>query len=60
MANRNPVSQLKVLIRAIRSFELADIELRRAELTAEQPRLQRAGDRYALTRYRLFAAPLDP
>ncbi len=44
------------LRKAIRSFERAETELRRASLTAEQPRLQRAGNRYASARYRMFQA----
>ena len=46
----------KWLRAAIRSFERADTEMRRAENAGEQPRLQRAGNRWATARYRLFQA----
>ncbi len=48
------------LRKAIRSFERADTEMRRAEATMEQPRLQRAGDRFAMARYRLFLTAKQP
>ena len=46
------------LLKLVHSFELADTELRRAELTAEQPRLQKAGNRYVAARIKLFSAAL--
>ncbi len=49
---------LEKLLKAVRSFELADTEMRRADLTAEQPRLQKAGNRYATARYRMFLTAL--
>ena len=52
IANQN--EEIERLRAAIRSFERANTELRRAEATMEQPRLQRAGNRFATARYRLF------
>ena len=53
---RDAADEIERLRTAIRSFERADTEMRRAEATMEQPRLQRAGDRWAMARYRLFLA----
>ena len=45
---------LEKLLKAVRRFELADTEMRRAEQTAEQPRLQNAGDRFWSAKSRMF------
>lgn len=42
------------LMRAIRSFERADIEYRRAQEALTQPRLSKAGTRYLTTKLALF------
>jgi len=44
------------LLKAIHAFQRADTEYRRAQSTAEQPRLSRAGTRYMSTKLALFRA----
>jgi hypothetical protein len=44
------------LIGALRSFRSADTEFTRASNTGEQPRLNKAGTRYAIAKHRLFRA----
>lgn len=47
--------QLDALMKAVRSFERADTELRRATAVHEQPRLANAGSRYQFAKWRLFS-----
>jgi hypothetical protein len=42
------------LRRAIKSFKNADVEYTRAIQADTQPRLNKAGTRYAIAKYRLF------
>jgi hypothetical protein len=44
------------LLKAIRSFERAAIEYRRACRSGEQPRLSKDGTSYAIMKHRLFMA----
>lgn len=46
--------ELAHIARAIRKFRNADTELRRAENSGEQPRLNKAGTRYACAKADLF------
>ena len=48
------MSELKAVLRAIRSFQLAATEFQRAKSTGEQPRLSRAGTRYEVMKWRMF------
>ncbi len=48
------MTDLERLRRAVWRFERADTELRRADNAGEQPRLQKAGNRYAMARIHLF------
>jgi hypothetical protein len=45
-----------VLHTAVKSYKRACTELGRAQATAEQPRLQKAGNRVFLARHRMFQA----
>jgi hypothetical protein len=45
---------IDALLRAIRSLERAEIELRRAEAVFEQPRLANAGTRYWAARQKVY------
>jgi hypothetical protein len=44
------------LLKAIKRFERADTEYRRAHHSCEQPRLNRAGTAYAIAKTALFKA----
>ena len=44
------------LYKAVRSFEAADTELRRADWAGTQPRMQRAGNRHATAKSKMFTA----
>jgi len=44
------------LRKAVRSFQNADTEYRRAKYTGEQPRLNKAGTRYVIAKHRMFKA----
>jgi len=44
------------LQKAVRTFRNADTEYRRASNAGEQPRLNRAGTRYACAKYAMFCA----
>ncbi len=45
----------EALLKAVRSFRRADTEFHRANNTGEQPRLNKAGTRYAIAKIKLFA-----
>jgi hypothetical protein len=44
------------LEKAVRSFQRADTEYRRAKNADEQPRLSKAGTRYQCAKWRMFEA----
>ena len=48
------IERLRTALKAVRSFERADTEFSRAQNTGEQPRLSKAGTRYALAKSRMF------
>jgi hypothetical protein len=44
------------VVKAVKAFRNADIEYRRAKNADEQPRLNRAGTRYACAKFKMFTA----
>jgi len=42
------------LLKTVKAFHNADVEFNRATVTGEQPRLNKAGTRYAIAKIRLF------
>ena len=53
------IVEAQELAKAIRLFESADTELRRAITAGTQPRLSDAGTRYAIAKSRVFKAALS-
>jgi hypothetical protein len=51
-----PTDELKKLAEWVKSFRNADTEFRRANWSGEQPRLNKAGTRYACAEYKMFCA----
>jgi hypothetical protein len=50
------IPDLQALVERVASYERAWIEMRRAENAGTQPRMQKAGNRLAVARYRMFEA----
>lgn len=48
------IVEREAIQKAIKAFYIADVEYLRAQHTGEQPRLNKAGTRYACAKFRLF------
>lgn len=55
-AERKGMEKANALAHLVKSYQLADTELRRANDAGTQPRMQRAGNRIFMTRSRMFKA----